>query len=166
MHMKRWRTAICTLLLTCCLGSAAADAMFATTQAFLDAVSASGVQCELQDMRGDGEHVAAEVATKDGRPVTIDLCFNAEGRLCSLRAMKLITFEEYRLQSVLEVCNELNSDYRYVRFFVDESECTVTAALDVRFLPNEAAEVAQDAMQRLLTIVGECLPFLSPMNVR
>lgn len=167
MCKKRIMTLLIALLLVLCLsGASAEEPMFASTQAFLEMMQSSRVWCEFCGMAGDGEHVVTEASTADGEAVLIDLCFAPDGRLCTLRAPELIAFAEPQLLTVLQVCNELNSEYRYVRFCVGETDRTVTAALDVRFLPMEANDAVWEAMQRLLTIVGEAVPTLMPLSGR
>ncbi|MBQ7849638.1 MAG: hypothetical protein IJ343_07960 [Clostridia bacterium] len=164
--MKRVMAVFC-LLMTLCVGAAAADeAVFASTQAFLQLMQESRVWCEFTGLEGDGEHVITEVSTQEGYPVALDLCFAPDGRRCTLRAGELIAFAQPQQLSVLKVCNDLNSDFRYVRFHIEEDSRTVTAVMDVRFIGQEAGETVWDAMQRLLVIVEEGLPALTPLSGR
>lgn len=165
--MKRIMMLVCALLLALGLsGACAEEPMFASTRDFLEMMRSTRVWCEFRGMAGDGEHVVTEASAQSGDPVLIDLCFAADGRLCTLRVPELIAFAEPQLEAVLTVCNELNSEYRYVRFYVEERGRTVTAALDIRFLPMEANDALWEAMQRLLTIVGEAVPALMPLSGR
>lgn len=167
MFKKQMLSLLCAFcLLTPCMTAFAEDAELISTQACLEWMREDNVECELLGMEGDGEHVLVKVATADGYPMEISLCFLPDGRSCCLSTEGLIIYQQSQLLQVLKLCNDLNSEFRFVRFYAEENTRMVKAALDVRFLGPEVGEAVGDAMQTLLEIVRVGLSELAPLSGR
>ena len=80
--------------------------------------------------------------------------FRSKNDRMSLRVFNLIDFEESDLNQVLRVCSQLNNRYLWVKFFVDESDFSVTASYDLP-LQNASSdmETMWDAYDNLHSIV-------------
>lgn len=147
--------ALCALLP---LTAPAEDAAYASTQAALTALRDIGLEPDVMGVDDSGsERVAVEMAEQQ---ITIELTFDAEQQHCALRAAEVFTFEAHSLGLVLRCCNDLNAEYRFVRFFVAEDGLTVTAAMDVSFRGDAAGDVTLEAMERFMSILEEAAPVL------
>ena len=71
---------------------------------------------------------------------------------------KFATFNEDKLASAYKVCNELNGQYRWVRFYVDK-DGDIDAQIDI-WAVNErtCAKVCMEQMQRFIAIMDKAYP--------
>ena len=76
----------------------------------------------------------------------MEVFFPASCDFASFYCWNIIDFDESELADVLPVINQLNRDYRFVRFYVDSSDWSVTAQLDAIFRENDVGPICDDAM--------------------
>ena len=84
--------------------------------------------------------------------------FDDDDGAVALRSFDLCTFGPNRREKMYEVCSDLNARFRWVKFFVDEQDNTLTVADDgVVQLDTVGAEVFELVM-RMASIVDEGYP--------
>lgn len=111
----------------------------------------------------DGELVTLAVSDRvTGRNYTVQLLYGASGETALLSVPGLITYREAQRDSVLRICNTLNSTYLYTRFIADEEQRTVTASIELLLGQQDAEDVVQEALERLQSILQEAYPALAP----
>ena len=100
----------------------------------------------------------------DGEPVldSINLYFNADGDCVNVFVWYIIEFEDEDFTGVLRVVNELNSAYKYTRFYVDETDNTVTCALTlILHDDNDAGDIVLEGLLRMASILKKAYPMLA-----
>lgn len=160
--MKRLLTLVLliALCMTACAGAMAERAAYSSTQAFLDALEQTGQECVLD---GVDEYGAECVLIKNtGEPFLYEMVVMFEEDLehASIRVWYIIEYDGARLAEVVQVCNALNAGNRFVSFYADESDDTVTASMDLIFRDDDAGAVTLKAVRRLTDALHRAYPQL------
>ena len=96
----------------------------------------------------------------DNTNITILLCFTADGGYVTFKSFNLCKFSPDKLPQMYKACSELNRDYKWVKFYVDESDNTVTAQDDAIIQLDSCGEECYELVGRMVTIVDEAYPVL------
>lgn len=134
------------LLLSCCSGAFATSATFANTKVFLDLLDAKEITYTVLGLDDEGD----EMVEIDYAPFTIRYYFYSDNETISIRVWDVIHFAEEDLTKVIRDVNALNAGYKWGKFFVDETDDTVTASMDL--IVRENARVDEVAWEATLTI--------------
>jgi hypothetical protein len=79
---------------------------------------------------------------------TINIYFHPDNDRACVYVWNIITFEDADFSRVLRVVNELNYTYKYTRFYVDETDNTVTCALTL--ILHDDADAGDIVLEGLL----------------
>lgn len=162
--MKKWLSLLlCLILMLQSVSALAVTAEFEITKAALKAMDDQGWHYTVRGMTDDGtsEKVTIEFDADnklDG--VSLTLYFNKNTERVQISSFKLISYNEKDFAKVLRVCNELNDNYLYVKFYCDESENAVTAEFDAYIPVKSAGEIVVSMITRMVSIVDEAYPSL------
>lgn len=98
---------------------------------------------------------------------TINLFFHEDNDRASVYIWNIIEFADADFANVLRAVNELNYSYKYVRFYVDETDNTVTCAMNMILHDNtDAGDIVLEGLLRIASILKVAYPSLSVYNVR
>ena len=85
--------------------------------------------------------------------ILVNLFFGQDHDLVNLRIWNLIDINEADYEKVLDACNELHASYKFVTFFVDKTDWSVTAKLDLPIREGEnCGEICLDGLSYLVNI--------------
>ncbi len=160
--MKRLTCLLLSALLLLSLPGLAEDAgpLLDSTRAFTALMDAADYDYELHGLiDGGDEHVTASMTGDNGYEIEAQLFFEGSGEYADLYVWNLIDFDASRLTEMYRVCNDLNSDFRFVCFFVDEEDCSVNVSFSL-ILGGDAesgGEIAFEAFLRLCIICDMAL---------
>lgn len=117
-----------------CTPAMAETAQYYTTQAFIDELDAGGVTYELGGINEStgSEVVSIEMTDSDtGFSYTIRYFFDDSLEYTGVQIWYVIYLDEADKLDVMKVCNQLNYDYKLCKFYVDETDNTVTCSTGV-----------------------------------
>lgn len=86
------------------------------------------------------------------RDVTFAFVFDEDGLSIGLRVFSIAQFKKSELMDAYEFCNRINSEYRWVRFYID-GDRELTASLDAVVSPETTAAVCHQLLARAVNIV-------------
>ncbi|MBE6633390.1 MAG: YbjN domain-containing protein [Ruminococcaceae bacterium] len=124
-------------------------AAYAARIAFLKKLDAEKVKYSTD---GDRPVVRIYYNGANFRNVCFSFVFDEDGLSAGLRAFSVAQFRKDELSDAHEFCNRMNSEYRWVRFFVD-SDRELTVALDAVLTPETVASVCYELLERAVSIV-------------
>ena len=75
---------------------------------------------------------------------------------CYYIYIKIINFKNNK-EKALEICNSLNCEYRWIRFYVDE-DLDIVASIDAYLDAYTCGEMCMDYIRRIVSIVDEAYP--------
>ena len=75
-----------------------------------------------------------------------------------LRCFNVCNIPENKVVNLYEVCSKLNERYRWIKFFVDENDNTITAADDAIVQAETSGEEVLDLVRKMIHIVDEAYP--------
>ena len=142
------------LLLSLSVPAFAVSAQYPTTRAFVQALDEKNLTYTCGGVDSDGdERVTVEFVGEYKDNILVNLFFGQDHDLVNLRIWNLIDINEADYEKVLDACNELHASYKLVTFFVDKTDWSVTAKLDLPIREGEnCGEICLDGLSYLVNI--------------
>ena len=147
--------------------SAAAHAVpqnvqYKSTRAFLTQLDADEIKYTYAGISQNDEEAVTVSYTLTNGSCDVRIFFPKDGDHCSLRLWNLIDFDSKDVAKLYEVCNELNSSYKYTTFYVDTSDYSITVSMDVIVRDAGAGEIMEEALLRMINIADDAMAQLQP----
>ena len=161
---KKLFAVLLTLCLIFCLSvpAFAVNAQYSTTKAFLKVMDREKAKYSYLGVNEDNKEQINVTAKGDNKEkLEIKIFFHEDLDSVSMRSWYVISFDKANLAKVLAAVNQLNNDYKYVKFVVDESDYSVDAEIDCPLRDDDCAgEIAFDALYYIEEIVDRAYPEL------
>ena len=90
--------------------------------------------------------------------IKILLIFSDNDRIVGLRAYNVCKFQEAKSEPMYRVCSQMNHQFRWVKFYVDENDWTITAEDDAIVTLGSVGEELLELTMRMAGIVDEAYP--------
>jgi len=94
---------------------------------------------------------------KNAEVIRLYFFFDDNGNSINVKSFSVAKVSESKLGAILTTLNELNSEYRWVKFYVD-SEKEVTVSGDAIISPETAGEECFEILVRYVDIIDEVYP--------
>lgn len=78
----------------------------------------------------------------------------------ALRSFNLVTLDDAVKPAMYKVCSDLNAQYRWMKFYVDEKDNTITVAADAVTQLDSVGEETMELVARMVRIIDEAYPTL------
>ena len=148
--VKKWLPVLLALVLILALSipAMAAKGEYVTTRQFLKVMDREDEDYELVGVDDDDdEDVVAYFEGETLGDAVVHIFFNPDLDEVDMRCWDIITFADKDYNDVLEAVNDLNNEYKFVKFTLDTSDNTVSAEMDA-FLRQgeESGEIAYDVL--------------------
>lgn len=88
----------------------------------------------------------------------VGLIFEEDDRSVSLRCPRVSTFEPSKKQKLYEVCSVLNAKFKWIKFYLDEENNVIEAAIDAMIQLDSCGEECFELIGRTVSIVNEAYP--------
>lgn len=164
------------LLLTCllclpvlsCLSASPALALepeMSKTRSFCALLDEEGIYYEFTGKSSSGnEHVCIPFGD-DNFTYDINLFFHPDNDMVNLHVWYIITFDDADFVPLLRLVNDLNTRYNYTRFYLDETDNTVTCSVTMLLEDeDDAADIIMETVGRLYVILERAYPELAVYN--
>ena len=125
-----------------CAPAYAVTAQYSSTQDFVDAMNEEGYKFTLKGVDQEGDELV----------------------ITNIRVWNVIDYNQSDFMDVLVAVDKLNSDYNYVRFYTDDYDDSVTAALDLIYRDEDVDDICMEALYYVVNIVEEGLAALAPYD--
>lgn len=103
-------------------------------------------------------HVIVSFSGKNNQAIKIHVDFNENGDgMVQLYAWDIGNFGGDKTAKGVEVCNELNAKYRWVKFYLDKDK-DVCVSTDSYICEDNAAYVCLSLVRRMVSIADEAYP--------
>lgn len=140
-------------------------AKLATTEAFIAAMEQEGLTYSYIGLDDVGDEVLTSTFGEEPlNEVEIFVYFSSDLENVDMYAWYLMAFEPEQRDEVIEACNAANAKYRYVRFYVDDSDNSVNA--DLNYSLSDAAaggEATVLLLCQMASIVNESYEYFAPL---
>ncbi len=124
-------------------------------QLFVQHMDAKGIKYTDRDERS----VKVSYAGDYLKSIPIYVFFDKDGDpLVALKCWDIATFKDKRDRAIV-VCNELNSKYRWVKFYVDDDN-DIIADADAMLGAATCGEECLSMVRRIVNIVDEAYPLI------
>ena len=137
---------------------------YGNTRSFLEALDELELKYTYGGIDQDNdEKVTIETTLEDtDKSIEIFFYFSEDEELCSIRVWNLIDFDEENLAELYKICNDLNAGYKYCKFYVDESDYSISVDLDVILRSTDSADICSEALAHIYNICTYAMEDLSP----
>lgn len=118
-------------------------------------MESKGVRCSVNE-----EKNLIRLGFKANNKGSIELMviFDKDNGSVGLRSFDYCRFPEEKLAAMYEVCSKVNKEYRWIKFFVDERDNTVTLADDAIIQIDSCGEEIFELICRMVSIGDEAYP--------
>lgn len=147
-----------------CAPAHAATAQYKSTQAFVDAMSAEGYKYTLQGVDQDGDELVLTTFDTDNGSIEIRFYFDQNCENTYIRVWNVIDYDYSDVREVCQALDTLNGEYKFVRFYTDDYDDSVTASLDLIYRNNDVGEICMEGLYYVVNIVEVALADLAPYN--
>jgi hypothetical protein len=111
------------------------------------------------EVLGEDSSILRAGFTMDNRDgIKVLMFFDDDSKACKLRAFEVAKFAENKKEKMYQVCNALNAKYRWIKFFVDEEDNTITAEDDAVIQLDTCGEEVFQCCLQLVNIVDAAYP--------
>ncbi len=80
--------------------------------------------------------------------------FDEDGKSVAVRVYSIAKFEKHQLADAYQFCNQMNMEYRWIRFYVDKDD-EFTAAMDAVISEDSAGAECHELLCRTVSIVDD-----------
>ena len=94
----------------------------------------------------------------DNTNVSVIIDFSEDGGYVTFKSYNLCTFPAEKINQMYKLCSELNKGYKWVKFYVDESDNTITAQDDAVIQLDSCGQECYELVGRMVLIVDEAYP--------
>ena len=142
------------LLASLSIPAFAVSAQYATTRAFLNALDDKNLKYTYVGIdNDDDEKVTISYSGDYKDTIKVNCFFDPDLDTVSLYVWNLIDFNEADYNKVLRSVDELNNDYKYATFCVDQSDWSVTAKYSMHIRTNSiCGEMVLDEVNSLVNV--------------
>lgn len=128
--------------------------MFKATEAICEAFD----EAELHYNVHDSEDSSAVIASISTKLTHYDMLFisNDDDNDVAVRVYRFVSFDESKTDEMIRLVNELNDDYRFLKFTADTSDSTITISYDI---PVSCEDVGNAAVEILVKLMRNCDKF-------
>lgn len=109
------------------------------------------------DLTGENEEVILSGFSMKNRPGSQRLVihFDDNEKGVAIRAFEVAKFPEEKKESMYKLVNQLNDKFRWIKFTVDEEDCTITAADDAVIELDTCGQEVWQCCRQMLGIIDE-----------
>ena len=149
---------LCMGAVTSALGE---EAQYSTTKDFLELLDQENLSYHFAGTISSDEEYVFLDNEDENFAYTINVYFHPDNDRACAYVWNIITFEDADFANVLRVVNDLNYSYKYTRFYVDETDNTVTCALTlILHDDNDAGDIVLEGLLRMASILKNAYPML------
>ena len=168
------RLVSCLLALTILLGLCASalaittsnEGQYQTTRAFIKKLNAESLKYTYLDIESNkNEHVRVVFESKEFDSITFDIFFDEDEDGVGIRVWNLVKVKSSK-NYALNAVNSLNYQYKYARFYLDETDDTVTCSMDAYLDEDCAGAVTYRMLMVLMDIItdDDCVEALKSLQ--
>ena len=94
----------------------------------------------------------------DNLEMKVLLDFTEDGKYVTIKIYNLCKFPADKLNQMYKLCSELNKEYKWAKFYVDESDNTLTVQDDAIIQLDTCGAECYEISARLVLIADEAYP--------
>lgn len=143
----------------------AVTAQYSTTQAFLDAMDAEQLRYTWKGVDNDGdERVEVSFNGDNMSAIKTIWFFDQDLDRVSVRVWDVIKYDGSAIDQLYPSLNKVNADYKFVCFYADDYDDTVTAKVDAEITPESAGTTCVNLLFTVVNITDEAYTTLAPYD--
>lgn len=119
-----------------------------------------GTGVKLDQFGDDMEVVKVRYSADNVDCVEVKLFFDDDNRSVAVRSFNICKVPENKKPAVYETCSKLNDKFRWIKFYIDEDDNTVTGAMDAIIQLDSCGEECKEIIHRTVGIVDDAYPDL------
>lgn len=143
----------------------AETATFDTTRSFIEVLEENNLAYSYDGTASTGEEHISMANEDENFGYVLHIYFHEDNDRATVFVWNIITFADEDFSDVLRTVNELNYSYKYTRFYIDESDNTVTCAMNIILHDDdESGDIVLEGLLRIASILKHAYPQLETYN--
>ena len=141
------------------------QAQYGSTKQFLRLLDDMDVKYTWQGIDSDENEVISIGNNTDVvGSYSIKVYFDDNDENCSIRVWNVIDYNYAMSSSVYAAVNSINKTYKYVKFYADDSDNSVTASMDLIYRDSDVGEICAEALLDIVRVIDSAYPDLKPFE--
>ena len=136
------------------------NVQYSATRRFLELLDEKEIDYTYTGVDSDNRDRITMKFEENDILISMLLFFYDDNEHCGMRVWNLIDFNASDLEEMYKVCNGLNTSYKYVTFYVDENDNSITVSEDLIFRLSSADEVCFEGLVRCVDICSQAMETL------
>ena len=108
----------------------------------------------------DGDIILLNMLMDNREPIKVALIFSKDGTSVSIKNLDLAKVPEGKADQAIRVCNELNLNFRWIKFAYDDERKTIQASDDAVIQPESCGEEVFRCCGQLIDIADDAYPLI------
>ena len=147
---------VAILLVTLSPVAFAASAQYANTRSFLGELDTYEIRYTLEGVDSDNNEIVHIKNKGDYYSYTIHYYFSEDNESVSIRIWNLIDFDSSDMDKVYLAVSQLNKTYKWVKFYADEIDNSVTLSADMIVRRNSGTgDIVLEMTLRIASILDD-----------
>lgn len=130
--------------------------MIKTAKVAVSYLESKEFHCKLSEK--DERLVRLSFKADNKESIDVLLVFDEDEHSVSCKCFNICKFAADKKEAMYKVCNEVNAQYRWLKFYVDESDNTITAQMDAVIQVESCGPECYEIVGRSVSIVDEAYP--------
>lgn len=167
--MKKRMIAILMVVVFALLSAAPAFAVpsavsYSSTRDFLEVLDSEGVHYTYEGIDSDDDEKVNVSYNITDTSIAMRIFFDDSRESCHIRVWNLIDYRPEDEGRVIEALDDLNKTYKWIKFYSDKNDNSVTASMDVILRRYDVGEICSEAMHRVVNICDDAYPTLKKFD--
>lgn len=128
--------------------------MLETVSAVVQYFDSKGLKYELSD----DENVIRVPYTLDNTSVNVYLIFHENDRNVTIKCFEFCKFAEDKKPEMYKTCSLVNAEYKWEKFYVEESDNTITVQDDAIIQADSCGPECYELVARMVSIIDDVFP--------
>lgn len=157
--MKKLILALTVVLILAICSTALAvpnNVTYSTTRKFLSLMDEKELNYSYMGIDSDNDEkvTVGYTSSSNNYSINVNYFFSEDNEKCSIRVWNFIDFDANKLEAAYQLCNDMNTTYNYLKFYVDARDNSITVSYDL--ITRDDDSVADECLEALLHIVSIC----------
>lgn len=123
------------------------------TAAYFDS---KGFKYQIEEDRDVMRISFGKLDNKDGLKILV--FFDEDNRTVAIRSFDYVSFPESKIGNMYALCSKMNKNFRWVKFYVDEEDNTITISDDAVVMLDSVGDELYELVMRMTSIADTAYP--------
>ena len=147
--------------------ASAVSGQYRMTRLFMEYMDANDIRYSYKgvDSESGEEEITVSWDGENMSTIRLHFFFDEDEDICSIRVWNVIDFDPANLEAVVDLCDQMNHGYKFLTFYTDRDDNSVTASIDAILMDtDDCGKILFEYMYYMVSICDKVYPELKPLS--